>query len=110
VSEERLERVENLLVDLIKMVANNNAMLVEVKSDVTQLKTDVAQLKTEMEQVQRDQAIFKEELFTQSARMDDNHKDLMKQLSEVALNANYAVSMVGKHDKELFALKERLSV
>ncbi|MEG6511300.1 hypothetical protein V6C32_05200 [Desulforamulus ruminis] len=172
-SEERLERMENLLLDLVKMVgANNTAVkdlkgdmdgvksevaglktevaglkldVTELKSDVSVLKTDVAELKTDVTELKtdvtglkldvaelksdvsalkrdvselkidvreliRNQEIFREELFTQSARLDEYFKDLSEKLSDVALNANYAVSMVVKHDKEIFAIKERLSL
>ncbi|AEG60626.1 hypothetical protein [Desulforamulus ruminis] len=165
-SEERLERMENLLLDLVKMVgANNTAVkdlkgdmdgvksevaglktevaglkldVTELKSDVSVLKTDVAELKTDVtglkldvaelksdvsalkrdvselkidvRELIRNQEIFREELFTQSARLDEYFKDLSEKLSDVALNANYAVSMVVKHDKEIFAIKERLSL
>ncbi|SHJ96897.1 hypothetical protein [Desulforamulus aeronauticus] len=130
-SEERLARLESLMEDLIKMVGHNNALLVdtrndvaelktdvavlktdvaELKTDVAELKTDVIVLKTDVKELKRNQELFREELFTQSARIDDNHKEVLSLISEVALNANYAVSMVNKHDKDIFAIKERLSV
>jgi len=119
VSEERLERLENLMMDLLKMVGANNAVVAELKTDVAGLrtevaglKTDVAVLKTDVAGLKRNQELFREELFTLSARMDDIQKDIREikeRLFDVNMNANYAVSMVIKHDKEIFALKERLS-
>ncbi len=130
-SEERLERMENLLLDLVKMVGANNTAVKDLKGDmdgvksevaglktevaglkldVTELKSDVSVLKTDVAELKRNQEIFREELFTQSARLDEYFKDLSEKLSDVALNANYAVSMVVKHDKEIFAIKERLSL
>lgn len=136
-SEERLERLENLLLDLVKMVGANNTALhdlkadmsgvksdvsglkadvaelkvdvSELKVDVAELKVDVSELKVDMVEVKRNQELFREELFTQSARLDEYFSDLSEKLSGVALNANYAVSMVAKHDKEIFAIKEKLS-
>ena len=130
-SEERLERMENLLLDLVKKVGANNTAVKDLKGDmdgvksevaglktevaglkldVTELKSDVSVLKTDVAELKRNQEIFREELFTQSARLDEYFKDLSEKLSDVALNANYAVSMVVKHDKEIFAIKERLSL
>jgi len=123
-SEERLDRLESLMQDLIKMVAVNNTMTKELKSDVAVLKSDVAvlkddvavlksdvaQLKTESAMLKKSQELFRDELFTRSARMDDLRREVRDKLAEMALNTNYAVSMVIKHDKEIFALKERLSL
>ncbi len=143
-SEERLERLENLLLDLVKMVGANNTALHDLKADmsgvksdvsglkadvsglkadvselkadvsvlkadVSELKVDVSELKVDMVEVKRNQELFRDELFTQSARLDEYFRDLSEKLSGVALNANYAVSMVAKHDKEIFAIKEKLS-
>lgn len=105
-SEERLERLENLMLDLLKMVGANNAVVAELKTDVAGLKTDVAGVK-------KTQELFREELFTQSARMDDMRKDIREikeRLFDVNMNANYAVSMATRHDKEIFIMKEKLSL
>ncbi len=63
-SEERLDRLESLMQDLIKMVAVNNTMTKELKSDVAVLKSDVAQLKTESAMLKKSQELFRDELFT----------------------------------------------
>ncbi|MCL5290746.1 MAG: hypothetical protein ACOY35_12700 [Bacillota bacterium] len=119
-SEERLERLENLMMDLIKMVGANNAVVAEMKTDVAGLKTDVAGLKidvaglkTDVAGLKKTQELFREELFTQSARMDDMRKDIREikeRLFDVNMNANYAVSMATRHDKEIFIMKEKLSL
>ncbi len=81
-----------------------------LKTNVAELKTDVVVLKNDVKELKKNQELFREELLAQSARMDDNHKQVLSLISEVALNANYAVSIVNKHDKDIFAIKERLSV
>lgn len=136
--QERLDRMENMLSDLIKMVGKNNSMLVDLRSDVDTLKADVAVLKadvavlktdvavlktdvavlkanmqkanSDIAELNRKQEIFKEELFAQSERIDTYHKSVLGKISEIELNANYAVNMVIKHDKELFAVKQKLAV
>ncbi|MCL5781421.1 hypothetical protein P378_12565 [Desulforamulus profundi] len=99
-SEERLDRLESLMQDLIKMVAVNNTMTKELKSDVAVLKddiavlkSDVAQLKTESAMLKKNQELFRDELFARSARMDDLRREVRDKIAEKALNTNYAVSM-----------------
>ncbi|GAB6157332.1 hypothetical protein JCM39194_05320 [Desulfotomaculum varum] len=45
--------------------------------------------------------------------MDDlqkDNKEIKVRLFDISTNTNYAVSMAIKHDKEIFALKERLAL
>ncbi|WP_157833532.1 hypothetical protein [Desulfotruncus alcoholivorax] len=42
---DRLDQIQNVLAELIRMVGNTNAAVEELRADFTELKTDVAELK-----------------------------------------------------------------
>jgi len=62
-SEERLERMEIMIADLIRIVGHTNSIVEELKADVTVLKTDVAQLKADVAELKTGQETLKQEFY-----------------------------------------------
>ena len=51
---DRLDRIEQMLADLIRIVGNTNSMVQELCSDVQKLQTDVQKLQTDVKKLQTD--------------------------------------------------------
>lgn len=120
-SEERLDRMENMLTDLIRIVGSTNAIVSELKedvsgikhdvsglkSDVSVLKSDVCGLKADMTAVKKEQELFRQELFAQSERIDSNHKEVMTRLDSLEEKVDYSLHVLQRHDIEIFNLKKK---
>lgn len=116
-SEERFNRIESMLTDLIKIVGSTNAVVFEMKDDVAALKDDVAVLKddvavlkVDVQAVKKEQELFMQELFAQSERIDNNHNEVMKRLDDLETKVDYSLKALQRHDIEIFKIKEKLAV
>jgi len=116
-SEERFNRIESMLTDLIKIVGSTNAVAFQMKDDmavlkddVAALKDDVAALKDDVQVVKREQGLFMQELLAQSERIDNNHKEVMKRLDGLETRVDYSLKVLQQHDIEIFKIKEKLAV
>jgi len=109
-SEERFNRIESMLTDLIKIVGSTNAVVFQMKDDVAVLKDDVAALKVDVQAVKKEQELFMQELFAQSARIDSNHNEVMKRLDDLETKVDYSLKVLQHHDIEIFKIKEKLAV
>lgn len=115
-SEERLDRIENLLTDLIRIVGTTNAIVTELKVDVAGLKVDVAGLKDDVAglkddvaAIKKEQELFRQELFAQSERIDKNHSEVMKRLDSLETKVDYSLKKLQEHDIEIFNLKKKMA-
>lgn len=61
-SEERFNRLEQMLAQLITMVGHNNAVTEELRQDVTGIKQDVAGLKQDVTGLKQDSARLQQEV------------------------------------------------
>lgn len=102
-SEERFERLESMMTDLVRIVGSTNAIVSELKEDVSGLKEDMASVKKEQE-------LFRQELFTQSERIDRNHKEVMARLDSLEEKVDYSLQVLQRHDMEIFSLKKKTAV
>lgn len=122
-SEERLDRMENMLTELIRIVGSTNAIVSELKKDVSELKkdvsglkedvsglkNDVSGLKADMAAVKKEQELFRQELFAQSERIDRNHKEVMTRLDSLEEKVDYSLQVLQRHDIEIFNLKKKVA-
>jgi uncharacterized protein Yka (UPF0111/DUF47 family) len=99
-SEERLDRIENMMTDMIRIVGSTNAM-------VAGLKEDVAGLKEDMSSVKKEQELFRQELSAQSERIDSNHREVMTRLDSLEEKVDYSLQVLQRHDIEIFNLKKK---
>lgn len=137
-SEERFERLENMLTDLIRIVGSTNAIVSGLKEDVSGLKedvsglkedvsglkgdvsglkgdvsglkADVSVLKEDMASVKKEQELFRQELFAQSERIDRNHKEVMARLDSLEEKVDYSLQVLQRHDMEIYSLKKKTAV
>lgn len=113
-SEERLDRMENMLTDLIRIVGSTNAIVSGLKDDVSGLKEDVTGLKADVKGlkydtavVKKEQELYRQELFAQSERIAGNHKEVMTRLDSLEEKVDYSLQVLQRHDIEIFNLKKK---
>ena len=73
-SEERFNRLEQMMAQLITMVSHNNAVTEELRQDVTGLKTDVTGLK-------QDVAVLKQDIVTLEGKMEQGFADIVQMIN-----------------------------
>jgi hypothetical protein len=102
-SEERLDRIENMMTDMIRIVGSTNAIVAGLKADVAGLKEDMASVKKEQE-------LFRQELFAQSERIDSNHREVITRLDNLEGKVDYSLQVLQRHDIEIFNLKKKIAI
>lgn len=73
--QDRFDRMENMLTDLIKTVAITNKEMKEMKDDVRILKDDVSVLKTDINELKMDMKVLKEAQETTNQLLQDMRAD-----------------------------------
>ncbi len=80
-SEERFNRLEQMMAQLITMVGHNNAVTEELRQDVTGLKTDVTGLKQDVAGLQQDVAVLKQDIVTLEGKMEQGFADIVQMIN-----------------------------
>lgn len=97
-SEERLERMENMLAELIRIVGNTNAMVEELRADVEVMKADVEAMKTDIEIMKADIS----GLQRGQTRLEENFEE-MRDEQKLFFEA------LGEHDIAIRRMRKKVS-
>ena len=101
-SEERLERIEQLIVQLIQMVAENNKIVKSLEKRMDNLEQRMDNLERRMDsQAQR--------FDTESKLNQQRHHDVMKEIRNLIFEVDYLRDQSSKHDMEIHKLKQAQS-
>ena len=103
--EQRFDRMEDMLTQLITMVGHTNRDLQIVKTDVAELKTDVAVLKTDVAELKTEVADQKIGLGVLTGRFDHFEKGIYNYYE----TQNYLLKKSQEHDRDIEVIKQRLA-
>ncbi len=103
-SEQRFDRLEKMMEQLIQMVGHNNAVTEELRQEVKEIKSDIAHLDTKIErygEVQQ-QDIYHllkmmDKKLDQSATKDD--------IDRLALDVAFLVRKAAEHESDIRELR-----
>ncbi len=94
-SEERFNRLEQMMAQLITMVGHNNAVTEELrqdvtglKMDVTGLKQDVTGLKQDVAGLQQDVAVLKQDIVTLEGKLEQGFADIVQMINVLGVKAD----------------------
>ncbi|QDR81990.1 hypothetical protein [Sporomusa termitida] len=92
-SEERFDRMEQMMAQLITMVGHNNAVTEELRQDVTGLKQDVAGLK-------QDVAVLKQDIVTLAGKLEKGFADIVHMIHVLGDKAD-KIELVQAHHSDV---------
>lgn len=101
-NEERLERIEQHLVQLIQMVGENNQAIKGLERRMDQLEQRMDHLEQRMNQL--DKRVDKE---SELNRL--RHQELVKEVRYVHFDIEYLRNQTSKHDMEIHKLQQTQS-
>ncbi len=110
---ERLDRMENMLTDLIKMVGNNNKELQEVKKEVSEIKTDLNEVKKDLNEVKRDLNEVKKDLSEVKRELNEvkeEQKVTNQTLSDMRADQDFIWEKAASNERELAKFKRHLQL
>lgn len=113
-TDDRLNQIQNMLTELVRIVGNTNAALEELRADVAVLKTDVAELKADVTELKADVTELKADVAELKAGQQKlegefaNFKeDTMQKFNSLDISIEYLANKLIKHDMQLYDLKRR---
>ena len=91
-TDNRLDQIQDVLTELVRIVGNTNAAIEE-------LRTDVAELKASQKKLEQNQDELKEELaqFTE---------DTFRRFNSLDIGIEYLANKLVKHDMQLYEYKK----
>ncbi len=110
--QNQLDRMENMISDLIKMVANNNTELQDVKKEVSEVKKDLNNVK-EVNEVKSDLNNIKKDLNEMKQDLNDVKKEQMTTnqiLTDMRADQDFIWEKAAKNERELAKLKRHLQL
>lgn len=111
-NDDRLDQIQNVLTELVRIVGNTNAAVEELRADVTEikadvagLKSDVAELKVNVQRLEKNQQILLENQQSLEEELADFRKETMQKFNSVDIGIEYLANKLVKHDMQLFEYK-----
>ncbi|QDI90841.1 hypothetical protein EPH95_06340 [Salicibibacter halophilus] len=102
-SEERFDRLEKHMEQLIQMVADNNKVVLE-NNKITQ------ELSTRMDGLENEFADEKRLNQQRDAASQQRHKELLKEMRSQNVDIDYLRDQVSKHDMDIHNIKAKLAL
>ncbi|PLR77020.1 hypothetical protein CU633_12435 [Bacillus sp. V3-13] len=120
-ADKRLEKIEEMLTNLITMVGGVRSEQQSMKEDqasireeLVLMREDQAAMKTEITTIKEDQAAMKTEITAikedQAAmrtEMDERHREIMVKLNEMKADQDYTWQIAVGNQREIVKLKQR---
>jgi chromosome segregation ATPase len=104
------ERLEQQISQLIGMVAKNNEVVFEVRSELRELKSEVAQLKTDVEQLKADVAQLRKEFNEEKELNRSRYVELLKEIRYQNYLFNYYREKIAKNEEDISVIKQKIEV
>ena len=99
--EERLERIENHMVQLIQMVAQSNRITAGLEQSMDRLEQRMDGLEQRMDGLERRMDGLERRFDAESALNTKRHLEIMQQFRHVYADIGYLDEQVHKHDQIL---------
>ena len=120
VTDDRLNQIQSVLAELVRIVGNTNAAVeelradvaelkadvAELKADVAELKADVAELKTNHERLAKNQQILLENQQTLEEKLNQFMQETKDNFEDLNEKMDYALLKLTKHDVKLLSIKK----
>ncbi|MBS4209473.1 hypothetical protein [Bacillus sp. FJAT-50079] len=129
-SEERFDRIEEMLAQLLKMVANTNQEQAKMrkemalKTDVDSLKADMGTMKTDMDSLKADMGTMKADMDSMKTEMgfmrenisriekkgDERHEQILSELQLIKIDQDFTWEKAVKTEREVGIIKKQMGL
>jgi formiminotetrahydrofolate cyclodeaminase len=100
--EERLENIENMLSQLIKMVGNLNIEQQEMKKEQQEMKKEQQEMKKEQQEM-------KKEFQNAGIKSEERHHEVVDRLKSLEIDQDFIWEKTVRNEREIENLKRRLN-
>jgi len=105
-TDDRLNQIQDMLAELIRIVGNTNAVAEELRTDVTELKADVTELKAGQQRLEKNQQILLENQQTLEENLAQFKKETDENFEDLNEKMDYTLLKLAKHEVKLLAKKK----
>jgi sRNA-binding protein len=107
--EERLENIENMLSQLIKMVGNLNIEQQEMKKEQQEMKKEQQEMKKEQQEMKKEQQEMKKEFQNAGIKSEERHHEVVDRLKSLEIDQDFIWEKTVRNEREIENLKRRLN-
>lgn len=105
-SEERFDRLETMMADLMRMVGSNNSSMEQLRSDVKALTGRVDAIEQRLASLTEKVYSLDAKVDALDARVDRNHKELLDRFDRVETQIDILSARSVRHEAEIQVLKK----
>ncbi|RHW42810.1 hypothetical protein D1B31_04325 [Neobacillus notoginsengisoli] len=106
--EDRLARIEDMLVQLVGMVAKTNTLQQEMQRDMKAMKGDMTSMQGDMTSMQGDMTSMREDFEAEKIKSAQRHEEVVDRLKALELDQDFIWEKTARNERELEVLKRRL--
>lgn len=107
-SEERLERIEDMVTTLISRVGKISAEQFETKSEISSMKSEMTTIKSEISTMKSEIHSVKELIVLESEKNDKRFEQLFQELGNMRSDIQYLAAKDAQHELNIDRLKRHI--
>mgnify|MGYP001478839349 FL=1 len=104
--EERLDRLEQLVVQLIHMVGENNKIVKDLSQRMDRLEQRMDKLEQRMDKLEQRMDKLEQRFDEESALSQRRHQEVIKEVRNLNFEVDYLRNQTSKHDMEIHKIKQ----
>jgi len=104
--EERLDRLEQLVVQLIHMVGENNKIVKDLSQRMDRLEQRMDKLEQRMDKLEQHMDKLEQRFDEESALNQRRHQEVIKEVRNLNFEVDYLRNQTSKHDMEIHKIKQ----
>jgi hypothetical protein len=101
--EERLARMEEMIGQLVGMVAKTSSLQLEMQRDMREMQSD-------MKEMQSDLKVMRADFETEKQKNADRHDEIVGRLKSMEIDQDYIWEKTARNEREIEVLKRRLNL
>ncbi|MBD2848134.1 hypothetical protein IDH44_23295 [Paenibacillus sp. IB182496] len=104
--EERLDRIEGLITQLIQMVAENNTVVEKLEHRMDGMEQRMDGMERRMDGIDQGVETMEEKMSAEHALGERRHQEIMKEIRFSGHEIDYLRNQTAKHDMDIHVLKK----
>lgn len=108
--EERLDHIETMLTDLIRIVGKTNALVQETCQRVTKLEGKYDHLEARFDQLETRFDQLEKRFDKLEEKVDKNHAEVMDKLAGFSMEQDFLMQKVAKNEVDIYKIKRAINI
>ncbi|MGM8215211.1 hypothetical protein ACLIA0_06490 [Bacillaceae bacterium W0354] len=115
--EEKLDRMENMLVQLVRMVGDNNKDQKSLRGQMTLMNDRLDSMEGRLDKMEGRLDSMEDRFNQMDGRIDrvekkseERHQIVMNKLEEMQLGQDYMLEKINRNEKEIAIIKRRMNM